>query len=149
MHVDLAQLFARRKAELERERRGSGSTRAMAERAKAAGHDISHSALGAYARGAVAALPNEKKRAAIAAALGVNVHEVTLAAVESVAPDVLAALDGMQLQHAQAFASRVEGRTDAEIQLTLGVVDATLRAMAGSREAVETSGNGTEVPDGS
>lgn len=136
--MNLAQLFSSRKAV-------AGSTRDMAVRAQAAGYKISHTQLGEYARGKVT-FPAEHTREAIAAALMVDVAEVTLAAVESVAPGVLGSVAS---QHAQAFLLKVKGRTDDEIRQTLGVVEATLRAMEASRSAVESSGGGPEVPDGS
>lgn len=138
MFVDLAELFKSRKAV-------AGSTRDMAARAQAAGYQISHTQLGEYARGKVT-FPSEQTREAIAAALMVDVVEVTLAAVESVAPGVLGAA---QSEHAQAFVLKVKGRTDDEIRQTLGVVEATLRAMEASRSAVESSDNGPEVPNAS
>ena len=130
--MDLPQLFANRKAAYESQKRGTGSTRAMAQRATDAGHRISHTQLGAYSRGEVDALPSEKTRYALAAALGVTFDEVTAAAVESVAPDQL---DGLRSQYAQAFLRLTAGRTEEEIRQTLGVVEATLRAMAASRQA--------------
>jgi transcriptional regulator with XRE-family HTH domain len=123
--VDLPELFASRKT-------AAGSTRVMAERARAAGHPISHTQLGAYARGEVDAMPSEATRHAIAAALGVTFNEVTAAAWTSVAPTPPG---GMVSQHAQAFLRLTEGRTDEEIRQTLGVVEATLRAMQASRQA--------------
>jgi len=135
--VDLRQLFASRKE-------WAGSTRAMAARAEAAGYPISHVQLAAYARGDVVALPSEKTRRAIAEALKVSVDEVTAAAVESVAPDLP---EGLSVQHALAFLRLTAGRTDDEIRQTLGVVEATLRAMEASRSTVEASGQGAEVPD--
>lgn len=137
--MDLPQLFASRKA-------WAGSTRAMAARATEAGYPISHTQLGAYARGEVPALPSERTRRAIAAALGVGFEEVTSAAMRSVAPD---AHEGLSSQHAVAFLRLTEGRTDDEIRQTLGVVEATLRAMEASRAAVETNSAGTNVPDSS
>lgn len=136
--MNLAQLFASRKAV-------AGSTRDMAARAQAAGYQISHTQLGEYARGKVT-FPAEQTRKAIAEALMVDVTEVTLAAVETVAPG---ALGNIQSEHAQAFVMQVQGRTDEEIRQALGVVGAFVRALESSRSTVESSGNGPEVPDGS
>lgn len=135
--MDLPQLFASRKD-------FAGSTRAMAARATAAGYPISHSQLGTYAAGRInPVVPDEHTRRAIAAALGVTFEEVTMAAVRWVAPE---ALDGISTQHAIAFLRLTEGRTDEEIQQTLGVVEATLRAMEASRAAVEANADGPDAP---
>lgn len=139
--MDLPQLFASRKA-------WAGSTRAMAARAEAAGYPISHAQLGFYARpGQTWPFPSERTRRGIAAALfgepeGRSFDEVTAAAMRSVAPEALA---GFSSQHAIAFLRLTEGRTDEEIRQTLGVVEATLRAMAASREAVESNSAGEDT----
>ena len=136
--MNLAQLFASRKAV-------AGSTRDMAARAQAKGHQISHTQLGEYARGK-ATFPSGQTREAIAAALMVDVAEVNLAAVETAAPGVLGTA---QSRYAQAFVLKVEGRSEEEIRQTLGVVDAFVRALDASRSAVEPNGDGPEVPGGS
>jgi len=114
----------------------------MAERAAAAGYRLSHTQFGAYARGEVRAVPDEDTRHALAAGLGVSFEEVTAAAWESVAPEPP---PGLSAQHAIAFLRLTQGRTDAEIRQTLGVVEATLRAMAVSREA---AGEASSTPSG-
>lgn len=123
--MDLPQLFASRKQE-------AGSTRAMSERAQAAGHRISHTQLGAYARGEVTTAPNEPTRRAIAAALGVSVKEVTAAARASWAPDG-ADPDG----RAYAWLRLTEGRTEEEIRHLLGVAEAAARGMDAARRSGE------------
>ncbi|HEX2551170.1 MAG TPA: hypothetical protein VHK64_06215 [Nocardioidaceae bacterium] len=100
----------------------------MAERAAAAGYKISHTQLGAYAAGRVKAVPDERTRKAIAAALFGNaekpaVDEVTAAALQSVTPGTA---DGAQAQHALAFMRLTEGRTEEEIRKTLAVVEVVL-----------------------
>lgn len=116
----------------------------MAERARVAGRKISHVQLAAYARGEFSALPSAATREVIAAALGVSFDEVTAAAWASVAPEQP---EGPRTQYAQTFLRLTEGRTDAEIRQTLGVVEATLRAMAASRETVgESSGPDEDHP---
>lgn len=103
----------------------------MAQRATDAGHPISHVQIGEYAK-APRPVPSEATRRALAAALGVSVAEVTRAAVQSVEPGLP---EGWNGEYALAFLRLTEGRTDEEIRQTLGVVEATLRAMAASREA--------------
>lgn len=124
-HVNLANLFATRKA-------AAGSTRAMAERATAAGHPISHVQLGAYARGEVERPPNAATRAAIAAALIVSVDEVTAAARESWAPEQ-AAESVDPNGRAYGWLRLTEGRTDDEVRHLLGVAEAAARGMDAAR----------------
>lgn len=119
------------------------SLRAMAQQATDAGRSISHVQLGEYAK-TQRPVPSETTRRAIAAALGVSFEEVTVAALRSVAPDVP---DVALSPHALAFLRLTEGRTEDEIRRTLGVVEATLHAMAASREAAESNAGGTKDPD--
>src|SRR5690242_17865833 len=103
-------------------------------------YTISHVQLGEYAKG-VRPFPSEATRHAIAAALGVSFEEVTAAAVRSVAPEIPA---GMTSQHMLAFYRMTEGRTDEEIRLGLGVVEAMMQAMAASRARQEPAGEAPE-----
>ena len=136
-HVNLPELIDYRR------QHGAGSFRAMAQRATDAGEPISHVQISEYAKGP-RPVPSEATRRALAAALGVSVPAVTRAAVLSVAPDMS---EGVASEHAQAFVRRVEGRTEDDIQLLLGVLDATLRAMDGPRKSVERNADGPDVPD--
>lgn len=110
-----------------------GSLRKMAQRAKDAGTPISHVSLGDYANGKVTSMPSDATRRALANALNVTVAEVTAAALESAAPELARANEGALLQHAQAFLRLTAGRSDAEIEQLLGVVEAALAAIDASR----------------
>lgn len=125
--VDLAGLIDNRR------RAGAGSLREMSRRAADAGTPISHVSLGDYANRKVTSMPSETTRRALAAALEVTVAEVTAAALESMAPEL--AREG-ELQHAQAFLRLTAGRSAAEIEQLLGVVEAALAAIDASRDTV-------------
>lgn len=124
--MDLSELINRRQAE------GAGSLRDMADRAAAAGHRISHAQIGQYAAGKVRTYPAEPTRHALAAALGVTVDEVSAAAMQTAAPELVDGA-GMELQHARAFIRETRGRSDAEIIQLLGVVRAAIKAMDAGR----------------
>lgn len=127
-HVDLAGLIDNRR------RSGGGSLREMSRRAADAGTPISHVSLGDYANGKVTSMPSEATRRALAAALEVSYEEVTAAALESAAPELTRGANGEGLQHAQAFLRLTSGRSAAEIEQLLGVVEAALAAMDASRK---------------
>lgn len=105
----------------------------MARRAADAGTPISHVSLSDYATGKVTSMPSETTRKALANALDVDVSEVTAAAIESAAPDRARDSDDVTQQHAQAFLRLTAGRSAAEIDQLLGVVEATLSAMRAAR----------------
>ena len=126
VRVDLATLINNR---LKQE---GGSLRKMAQRAKDAGTPISHVSLGDYANGKVTSMPSEATRRALAAALEVSYDEVTAAALESA--KLTRSADGEGSQHAQAFLRLTAGRSAAEIEQLLGVVEAALAAMDASRK---------------
>jgi hypothetical protein len=102
----------------------------MSRRATEAGTPISHVSLGDYANRKVTSMPSQATRRALAAALEVSYDEVTAAALESAAPEL--AREG-ELQHAQAFLRLTAGRSAAEIEQLLGVVEAALAAIDASR----------------
>jgi hypothetical protein len=136
--VDLAALIDNRR------RSGAGSLREMARRAADAGTPISHASLGDYANRKVTSMPSEATRHALAAALEVTYDEVTAAAFETSAPKLARGANVEGLQHAQAFLRLTAGRSAAEIEQLLGVVEAALAAIDASRRAERShSPNGT------
>jgi hypothetical protein len=109
----------------------------MARRATDAGTPISHVSLGSYAAGKTRSMPGAPTRRALANALGVTLAEVTAAALESAAPELTELGGRERTQHAEAFLRLTAGRTDAEIDQLLGVVEAALSAIDVGREPIQ------------